>query len=262
LFVDGDRVYSPSGRSSNVVATTEIDFSTKKPVVKPVEMQQTKIRDHIFYAPSAVFGNVLLTTEHLVHAIETNTVHIPDPPFKGIVPDDLLEKHNAAVAKLLSLGGKRLWSDHMIIRLPTGQRVPGMIVAFDVDWKGSDADLALLKDIYRVGQVFFHRAAVGDEGFAHLYDISTINELYIMDTPISEAAIQKFPLRQLTALHLEDVSTPPRYSDKIIIESLGDATNLANLFLAGKGFTDRSREHLQRMPRRPQLQVFNTSMSP
>ena len=278
LYVDGNSVYSPPGRhyasggnQYDDLPTIEIDLSEQKPSIKTVNARKPPQHIHHYYTSSAVFGNVLLSKEfagqfggrHALHKIETGTIDIPEPPFKGIVPENLLEKHDAAVKKILSLGGKLLWQDdNMIVHLPTGQRVPGMCVAFDTDWKGSDADLVLLKDIYRIGRVYFHCATIGDEGFSHLYDISTISELYVMDTPISEAAIRKFPLRQLTDLHLEDVSTPPRYSDRIIIESFSNTSNLANLFLAGKGFTDQSRDHVQNMQRRPQLQVFNTSMSP
>ncbi|MCL2711150.1 MAG: hypothetical protein FWE95_09750 [Planctomycetaceae bacterium] len=142
LYVDGDRVYSPSGQFYSIsgpnfsyytIATTEIDLSAKKPISKSVEVRQTKHRDHVFYAPSAVFGNILLTTEQLIHTIETSVVptaepsmvhtiepsmvhttetdavHPPAPPFTEIVSGDLLENPNASVESNRSLGGELLF---------------------------------------------------------------------------------------------------------------------------------------------------------
>ena len=252
FFADGNKVYSPGVKwycfdlSDPLNPQTEIVATATYP-------KYQKLRG---YSESAVFGIWAQYTEGAPWSLDirTPTDTVIDL-FKNFVPPEHYAKHEAARDRIEQLGGHvYLGSARFRAFFVDGKLQDGTILHLDENWKGTQRDAELFKDLYRLSAVYFVNAPVGDEEFRQLYMIPTISDLFLIRTKVSEEAVQKFPLQQLVRIILENKEDEPIFTDRLL-ESLVEKGNIKVLFYSGPGFTDASYELLKKLPVRPHVEV-------
>jgi hypothetical protein len=258
LFSDGNKVYSPGVKwycfdlSDPLNPKTEVVATATYPRVQTLRS----------YAESAVFGIWMQYTDGLPWSLDlrtpTNTVI---DLYKDFVPSNQYAKHTAAVDRIEQLGGKvYLGSARQQAFYVDGKLQDGTMLLLDENWKGTPKDAELFKDLYRLSAVYFVNAPVGDEELRQLYTIPTISDLFLIQTKVSEEAMLKYPIDRLTRVILENKPDEMIFTDRLL-ESFAGRENIKVVYFSGPGFTDKSYEHLKKIPGKVHAKVNYGSIS-
>lgn len=126
------------------------------------------------------------------------------------------------------------------------------------EWRGRDADLALLPDLGRISLFQVNQASIGNEGLAFLAKCRSVDRIFLDQVKIDArglAAISQAPsLRRLTIKGLATL-------DLHGIESLCQAAALEHLSLDGSNVTSEMLPQLAKLPSLQTVDLSRTKIS-
>jgi hypothetical protein len=113
------------------------------------------------------------------------------PQIAAAAHESLAEiRHNEAVEAIQRLGGRYVTSEYgMAI---TAYYTPRVVL--DQQWRGTDADLAHIRDLVAVRQVIIIGTDISVDGLAHLQNVNMLQDLLLYGTklePDDKAKVQK-----------------------------------------------------------------------
>jgi hypothetical protein len=110
------------------------------------------------------------------------------PQIAGAAKQALAElRHNEAVEAIQRLGGRYIANEYgMAVGMYFTPRV-----VLDHQWRGTDADLALLRDLVAVRQVIIIGTDVSLEGLTHLQHVNLLSDLLIYGTKLEPEDLPK-----------------------------------------------------------------------
>jgi hypothetical protein len=130
------------------------------------------------------------------------------------------------------------------------------IVYLPQDWKGGDAGLAPLQDLYRLRDLHLIGAPVTNEGLRTIARLEGLETLHLVETKVTDDGLAPLQeMKTLVSLRLEGTEKGREFSNRGLphIAEL----SLEKLFLYGDGFTDEGLPMLKKLPLR-MFWFFNT----
>lgn len=245
LFTIGDSVYAPG---SNWYRIDTAESNPKAELIGDCDSTVPPFYRLRNYASSAHFGIWVQPQRGTPWSLTETPRDIHLSAFWKYVPAEKLEKHDAAVKKLTSLGAKvQYGTTYRRFFYRDDKWNEGFSVTITPNWKGSDGDLSALNDIDRLCAVAIVKANVSDEGLKIISEIPTVCELFLLQTNVSTQGLAEYPLDRLTRLYLEDSVDKTVFTDATL-ELLKGKRHLKVLGFAGRGFTDRSCQIIETIP--------------
>lgn len=174
------------------------------------------------------------------------------------IPAEFRAKHEQAVKAIRQLGGKVGEATRVD---PRTARV-GFVthVYLGKDWKGGDAGMAHLADLYRLGKLHLVGAPVGNEGLKQVR-LQDLTSLVLYETKVTDAGLAVLAAcPQLEDLRLEGTLGGKELSDAGL-EHLRRLAGLKTLWLYGPGFTDRALDVLKTCPSLVAVTLCNTAVT-
>jgi hypothetical protein len=164
------------------------------------------------------------------------------------VPADRRERHARAVEAIQKLGGSVDSSSSVTqVHLPK-------------QWKGGDAGLATLQDLYSVRHLSLVEAPVTGEGLRYVAALADLQGLNLVETKVTDkdlVHLQNLP--HLAYLRLAGTAGGNEFSDAGL-KTLAGIKSLHKLTLYGRGFTDQALESMKNMPNLKELYLDDTAI--
>ncbi len=256
LIAHGEWLYWPGKEWRRVNRQTgEVQLMTPTPVRPRFDFE--------YFSVSAHYGMIAWNHGDVLHRV------LVDQPrdeareadwLYPFVPDALRERHHQAVLAIRDLGGEAdtvpLHSNVLNLRKTKRWRTA---VYLSSAWRGGDAGMKHLRDLFEVQELVLCNAPVTDDGLHVVAELKALQSLVVLGTKITNAGLESVnKLPELSQLWLEPAPGSTSLSDDGLAILAGHRT-LRALTLVDRGFTDAAIPHLLKIPQVYELRLTETA---